>query len=125
MGQMVSILIPVTIGYEVGRRIGLADEVISEISDDPKFVEYQHIMRPNIPCHLKTKLDNSITLMFFMTLLWIFNRNPLIVSTVLTASFYAFGYDFCRSVKENTFGGRVVSLLYKNGSLVVSLIMGK
>lgn len=125
MGQSGSILASGIIGYEIGRRIGLLDELISEFSNDERFIKYQYILRPNIPREIKSKLDTSIILLFFIIILWLFSNEPFLISMVLTACIYAFSYDFCRYLKDNTVSGRVINLLYSNGNIVWSLVTGR
>ncbi len=118
MGQILSILIPTVIGYEIGRRIGIVDQIISEMCDDPRFDKYQYLLKPNVPHHLKTKIDRSIILLFLTTLLWIYYRNPFMISIIVSTSIYAFTYDFCRNLRESNPGTHIFSLLYAN---VISL----
>lgn len=125
MGQTGSTLASAIIGYEVGRRIGLLDELICQFGDDERFINYQYIMQPHVPQKLKNKFDKFVIIQFFIILLWLFNQEPFVVSMILTSCLYAFSYDFCRYVKDTTVSGRVVNLLYNNGTLVWSLISGR
>ncbi len=114
MGQILSILIPTIIGCEIGRRIGIVDQIISEMVEDPRFNKYQRFLKPNIPHHLKTKIDRSITLLFLTTLLWIYYQNPFMISIIVASSIYAFTYDFCQNLRETASGTHILSLLYTN-----------
>ena len=125
MGQYTSTIIPIIIGYEIGRRVGLIDEIISEFSEDKRFIKYQYLMRPMIPQQLKTKIDTSIILIFFMVLILSFKDQPLILTMVLTSSLHSFGYDLCRRIKNSSLCGRATNILYNNGTLIWSLVSGR